>query len=72
MVKMSISVDEDVAQRVRVLAAERGVPVSTLVSESMEHAVRQAAMKEFLDDFEAEHGAFTDEELAQARRDLGW
>jgi hypothetical protein len=33
--------------------------------------LRSEALAEFLDDWEAEHGAFTEEELAEASRKLG-
>ena len=36
-----------------------------------EHERRMRGLGEFLDEWEAEHGAFTDEEMARASRELG-
>lgn len=64
--KVTITLPEEVVERVAELAGEAGLPVSTYITRVAEHHIRVrdglAAMKEW----EAEHGAFTDEELAKA------
>ncbi len=48
-----------------------GKPLSTWLAEAAATKLRAEALAEFLDDWEAEHGAFTAEELAEASRALG-
>lgn len=68
--KVTITVDEGVLATLRVLAEREGVPLSTYVTRVAEHHARVqdglAAMREWED----EHGAFTAEELAEARADI--
>ena len=68
--KVTITIDEDVLATLRALAEEAGLPLSTYVTRAAEHHARVqdglAAMREWED----EHGAFTAEELAEARADI--
>lgn len=41
------------------------------VFEEAERRRRSAGLREFVEEYEAEYGAFTEEELARARRELG-
>jgi hypothetical protein len=69
--KMSISFDIRLGDDVRHAAEKAGKPLSTWLAEAAATKLRSEALAEFLDDWEAEHGAFTAEELEQARRSLG-
>jgi|HubBroStandDraft_6_1064221.scaffolds.fasta_scaffold2209478_2 hypothetical protein len=69
--KMSISFDIRLGDGVRHAAQKAGIPVSTWLAEAAATKLRAEALAEFLDDWEAEHGAPTPEELEQARRSLG-
>jgi hypothetical protein len=86
-VKLSISMTPELGEAVRVAAAEAGMTLSEWLAAAAETKLRQdedakilkeAADKRrsrglgrFLDEWQAEHGAFTEEEMASARRDLG-
>ena len=69
--KMSISFDVRLGDDVRHAAEKAGKPLSTWLAEAAATKLRAEALAEFLDDWEAEHGAFTAEELAEASRALG-
>lgn len=69
--RITISIDEDLATAVRELAAHDGTTVSALVADALQREVRSRGLLAVIADWEAEHGAFTDEEMDQARRDLG-
>jgi hypothetical protein len=69
--KMSISFDPDLGDAVRSAAARAGQPVSTWLAEAAGSKLRAEALAEFLADWQAEHGEFTEEELARAERELG-
>jgi hypothetical protein len=69
--KMSISFDVRLGDDVRHAAEKAGKPLSTWLAEAAATKLRAEALADFLDDWEAEHGAFTEEELAEASRKLG-
>jgi hypothetical protein len=64
--KVTITIDETVLATLRGLAEQAGLPLSTYVTRAAEHHARiqdgLAAMREW----EQEHGAFTEHELAEA------
>ena len=64
--KVTITIDEAVLATLRSLAEQAGLPLSTYVTRAAEHHARiqdgLAAMREW----EQEHGAFTEDELAEA------
>jgi cytosine/adenosine deaminase-related metal-dependent hydrolase len=64
--KITITLPEDALAAVRRFAKEKGMPLSTWIAQQVEHEIRclegLAAMREW----EAEHGAFTEEEIAEA------
>ena len=68
--KMSISFDVRLGDDVRHAAEKAGKPLSTWLAEAAATKLRAEALAEFLDDWEAEHGAFTEEELERARQSL--
>jgi hypothetical protein len=70
--KMSISMDEPLGAAIRAAAREAGQPVSTWVAEAAQAKLRSVALRRFLDEWQAENGAFTEEELAAAELRLGY
>ena len=69
--KLSVSFDAELSDAVRTAAARSGRGLSRWLSEAAAAKLRADALSEFLDDWEAEHGSFTADELARASRDLG-
>jgi len=69
--KLAITVDPDVHARVVAAAAADGVSVSAWMTEAARHALRLRDGLAAVAEWEAEHGAFTREELDVARRHLG-
>jgi hypothetical protein len=65
--KFAITVDPDVAQRVTAAAAEDGVSVSAWMTEAARRSLLIRDGLAAVAEWEAEHGAFTDEELIAAR-----
>lgn len=74
MSRLSISVPAEVERVIRAAAEEAGLPVSAWLARAAERAAaEQAAVADGLAavaEFEAEYGALTDEERAQARQVL--
>ncbi|HEY0718113.1 MAG TPA: hypothetical protein VGD68_10895 [Streptosporangiaceae bacterium] len=69
--KISISFDVRLGDEVRHAAEKAGQPLSAWLAEAAATKLRAEALAEFLGDWQAEHGAFTGEELAEASRKLG-
>jgi hypothetical protein len=69
--KLSISFDPDLGDAVRAAAKRSGRGLSGWLAEAASAHLRAEALAEFLDGWEAEHGAFTPEELAHAAAELG-
>jgi len=65
--KMSISLDAGLGEAVREAARRSGKGLSAWLAEAAEARLRSEALKVALDEWEAEYGAFTEEELAWAR-----
>jgi post-segregation antitoxin (ccd killing protein) len=63
--KVTISLDPDLYAAAKADAERKGMTVSSWVSEAMADKIRQQAWDEYMAAYEAEFGAFTDEELAQ-------
>jgi TRAP-type C4-dicarboxylate transport system substrate-binding protein len=77
----------ELREAVREAADEAGVSLSEWLAQAAEakiradgqarileeaaHKRRMEGLREYLDEYQAEHGAFTDEEMAQASRELG-
>ncbi len=68
---MSISMDAEIAAQVREAALRAGVPLSAWMADAARAKLRHESLAAFLDEYQAEHGAFTEEELEQARARLG-
>lgn len=65
--KLSLSFDKELARRARAAAAAEGLSLSAFVSRIVERRMRMEALKEFVEEYQAEHGAFTEDEKAVAR-----
>lgn len=74
VVKKSLSFPPDVFEELEAEAAARGMTVSALVTSAAEDLLRRRRGLAAVAEFEAEHGAFTQEELAEADRllDEAW
>ena len=70
--KMSISLDGPLGAAIRAAAREAGQPVSTWLAEAAQAKLRSVALRQFLDEWQAENGAFTEEEIESAARELGY
>ncbi|TAM91055.1 MAG: hypothetical protein EPN43_04840 [Jatrophihabitans sp.] len=68
--KLSVSFAPDLGDAVRAAAARHGSGVSRWLAEAAAAKLRNEALAEFLDGWEAEHGGFTAEELAAAAAEL--
>ena len=68
--KLAITVDADVYDGVLAAAAEEGTSISAWVTEAARKALVCRNGLAAMTEWEAEHGAFTNEELAEAHADL--
>lgn len=68
--KIAITVDPDVHAQIVEAAATDGVSVSAWITQAARHALKLRDGRAAIAEWEAEHGAFTDEELAAARREI--
>jgi hypothetical protein len=68
---MSISFAPELGEAVREAAKRSGMPLSAWLADAAATKLRAEALDSFLADWQAEHGAFTEEEIAQAERELG-
>ncbi|GAA1520360.1 hypothetical protein [Nocardioides humi] len=67
MDRITIAVEDDIGVAVRKAAAEQGQSVSAWMAEAAAARLRNHFLGQFLDEYEAEYGAFTEEEMAEAR-----
>ncbi|WP_129668691.1 hypothetical protein [Phytoactinopolyspora endophytica] len=72
VVKMSISLDPELDREVRDAARRSGQSLSAWLSDAAAQWLRSQSLREFVDDYEREHGPFTEEELSEARKRLGY
>jgi len=70
--KISISMDDQLEARVREAAARAGLTFSAYVARAADRRAKLDAGLAAIAEYEAEHGAFTPEEMAEAYRTLGW
>jgi len=64
--KVTVTVPEELLVELGAWSRSSGVPVSRLVSAAIEDALRRKAGLEWIAEYEAEHGAFTPAEIAEA------
>ena len=66
--KISITIDAKILSNVQKVARRTHRTLSADVSEALARDLRNRRLREITDEFEAEHGAITDDELAAARK----
>lgn len=69
--KLSVSFNPELGDAVRAAARRSGRGLSGWLAEAAAAQLRADALADFLDSWEAEHGALTAEELARAAAELG-
>jgi len=69
--RFGVSFEEELATQVQAAAQTAGQPVSTWLAEAAQRRLKQDGLLAVVADWEAEHGAITEEELAAARAELG-
>jgi hypothetical protein len=69
--KLSVSFDAELGDAVRAAARRRGDGLSRWLADAAAAKLRQEALTEFLDSWEAENPALTSVELARAAAELG-
>jgi hypothetical protein len=70
--KLSISMPPELGDDIRSAAERAGMSVSAWLAEAAATELRRQAVREFLADWQAKHGAITPAELARARAELGY
>jgi hypothetical protein len=68
--KVTITLPEELVEALGSAAREDGVPLSRLVASAAESELRRRAGRQLVAEWQAEHGAFTLEELAAARAEM--
>ena len=66
--RISVSLEADLARRVRDIAAQRGLSVSAWIAEAVRHGVRNVGLGEVIDEIIAANGWNRDELIAEAQR----
>lgn len=68
--KLSVALEARVAEAAAAEAAAEGLSLSAWLNRAAEKALKISEGLAAVAEYEAEHGAFTDEEMAEARADL--
>jgi post-segregation antitoxin (ccd killing protein) len=68
--KVTVTLTEELVEAIGRAAREEGVPVSRLIALAAERELRLRAGRKLIAEWQAEHGAFTPEELAAARAEM--
>jgi hypothetical protein len=68
--KVTITLDEKLADAMSSAAREAGIPLSRLIASAAEREMRFSLGRRVLAEWQEEHGAFTPEELAAARAEI--
>ena len=68
--KVTITLDEELVRTLTAAARDAGVPLSRLIASAAEREMRLRIGQAVVAEWEAEHGAFTPEELAAARAEM--
>jgi post-segregation antitoxin (ccd killing protein) len=68
--KVTITLDEKLADAMSAAAREAGIPLSRLIASAAERELRLSFGRQVLADWQEEHGAFTPAELAAARAEI--
>ncbi len=68
--KVTVTLPEELVEALGAAAREDGVPLSRLVASAAESELRRRVGRRLVADWQAEHGAFTVEEIAAARAEM--
>jgi predicted transcriptional regulator len=68
--KVTITLDEDLLEAMAGMARDTDVPLSRLIASAAEREMRRRIGMAAVAKWEAEHGAFTPDELAAARAEM--
>jgi metal-responsive CopG/Arc/MetJ family transcriptional regulator len=68
--KVTVTLPEELVDALGAAAREDGVPLSRLVARAAESELRRRVGRRLVADWQAEHGAFTVEEIAAARAEM--
>jgi hypothetical protein len=68
--KVTITLDQKLADALSGAAREAGIPLSRLIASAAEREIRLSFGRRLLAEWQEEHGAFTPEELAAARAEI--
>jgi len=66
-VKLSVTVEQQVADGARAAATDSGESLSAYITEALSRRLQQDALRAVVQAFQDTHGAFSPEELASAR-----
>jgi predicted transcriptional regulator len=69
--KISISLEKPLVKRIQQIARREKTSVSAVAARALERESRNEALKRFIEEFEAEHGVITPEEVERARK-IAW
>lgn len=69
--KVSVSFPPELGDEVRAAAGRSGTSLSAWLGEAARARLRSEALQVALEEYQAERGAFTAEELARAEQELG-
>jgi hypothetical protein len=70
--KMCISMEQELGERIRAAAGRASVSLLAWLAGAAAASLRRRALDGSLASWQAEHGDITPEELAKARRELGY
>lgn len=65
-----MTLPEELVEALGVAAREDGIPLSRIVANAAEWELRRRIGRHLIADWQAEHGAFTPDELAAARAEM--
>lgn len=66
--KFTVSFEPDLAKQVRELAEAEGLSVSAWLADAAERRIKRHLARQLLEEYEAEHGEITEEELEEVRK----
>ncbi len=64
--KISISMEEDLVDELQQAAEEAGMSVSAWIAEQVDHRIKVLGLLKLTDEWQQEHGSFTEEQMAEA------
>jgi post-segregation antitoxin (ccd killing protein) len=68
--KVTVTLPEELVDALGAAARAEGIPLSRLVANAAENELRRRVNRQLTADWQAEHGAFTVEEVAAARAEM--